>query len=156
MQWHLGSPVVSFCPFYFGVSLLEPSIRKKGTLIKEFLGNLGIVAKKNPNLKDADYDDEEQEGEIGNGLVTKHAYGVLGCYEGHGFQLVRVRNPWGKKQEYTGDWCDASDKWKENPEVAKDSIFRGWRCACLHRWGVCSTLFNTRTRVELQRRATRE
>lgn len=91
---------------------------------KKYLMCSGIVAKKNPNLKDADYDDEEQEGEIGNGLVTKHAYGVLGCYEGHGFQLVRVRNPWGKKQEYTGDWCDASDKWKENPEVAKELDFK--------------------------------
>ncbi|CAE6964426.1 ADL1, partial [Symbiodinium sp. CCMP2456] len=89
---------------------------------KKYLMCGGIVAKKNPNLKD--FDEEEDEGEIGNGLVTKHAYRVLGCYEGHGFQLVRVRNPWGKKQEYTGDWCDVSDKWKENPEVAKDLDFK--------------------------------
>ena len=37
----LGSPVVPFCPFYLGVSFLEPNIRKKGTLIiKGLLGNL--------------------------------------------------------------------------------------------------------------------
>ena len=29
----LGTPVVPFCPFYFGVSLLKLKSRKKGTLI---------------------------------------------------------------------------------------------------------------------------
>ena len=29
----LGSPVVPFCPFYFGVPLLKPNIKEKGTLI---------------------------------------------------------------------------------------------------------------------------
>ncbi|CAK9026648.1 unnamed protein product [Durusdinium trenchii] len=89
---------------------------------KNYLMCAGIVAKKNPNLK---YEDvEESEGNLENGLVTLHAYGVLGSYEGHGVQLVRVRNPWGKKQEYYGDWCDASEKWKENPEVAKAVNFQ--------------------------------
>ena len=38
----LGSPVVSFCPFYLGVSLLKPNSRKKGTLIiKRLLRNQG-------------------------------------------------------------------------------------------------------------------
>ena len=37
----LGSPVVPFCPFCLGVSLLKPNMRKKGTLIiKGLLGNL--------------------------------------------------------------------------------------------------------------------
>ena len=37
----LGSPVVPFCPFYLGVSLLKPNIGKKCTLImKGLLGNL--------------------------------------------------------------------------------------------------------------------
>ena len=89
---------------------------------KRYLMAAGIIAKKNPNLKHVD--PEECEGDLGNGLVTKHAYGLLGSYEGHGVQLVRVRNPWGKKQEYTGDWCDSSKKWKENPEVAKEVDFK--------------------------------
>eukprot|EP00438_Fugacium_kawagutii_P026468 Skav202779 [mRNA] locus=scaffold326:378787:380254:- [translate_table: standard] len=89
---------------------------------KKYLMCAGIIAKKNPNIKEDV--DGESEGDLENGLVTKHAYGVLGSYEGHGFQLVRVRNPWGKKQEYTGDWGDDSDKWKENPEVAKDVNFQ--------------------------------
>ncbi|CAE7793603.1 unnamed protein product [Symbiodinium sp. KB8] len=39
----LGFPVVPFCPFYLGVSLLKPNIRKKGTLIiKGLLGNLDV------------------------------------------------------------------------------------------------------------------
>ena len=46
----LGTPVVPFCPFYFGVSLLKQKSRKKGTLIiKGLLGNLekqdGLAAK---------------------------------------------------------------------------------------------------------------
>ena len=37
----LGSPVVPFCPFWFGASLLESNSRKKGTLtIKGLLENL--------------------------------------------------------------------------------------------------------------------
>mmetsp|Transcript_48497 Transcript_48497/g.113654 ORF Transcript_48497/g.113654 Transcript_48497/m.113654 type:complete len:604 (+) Transcript_48497:55-1866(+) len=87
----------------------------------KYLMCAGIIAKKNPNLKHVE---EENEGEVGNGLVTKHAYGLLSSYEGHGFKLVRVRNPWGKKQEYSGDWGDASEKWKENPEVAKEVDFK--------------------------------
>ena len=82
----------------------------------------GIIAKKNPNLRHAEV--EECEGNLENGLVTKHAYGVLSSYQGHGVQLVRVRNPWGKKQEYYGDWCDDSEKWKEHPEVAKAVNFK--------------------------------
>ena len=42
----LGTPVVHFFRFYFGVSLLKLNMRKKGTLIiKGLLGNLGLVAK---------------------------------------------------------------------------------------------------------------
>ena len=38
---NLGTPVVPFCPFYLGVSLLKLNSRKKGTLIiKGLLGNL--------------------------------------------------------------------------------------------------------------------
>ena len=41
---YLGTPVVPFYPFYFGVSLLKQNSRKKGTLItKGLLGNLVIV-----------------------------------------------------------------------------------------------------------------
>ena len=43
MGSYLGSPVVPFYPFSFGVPLLKPNSRKKGTLIiKGLLGNLVI------------------------------------------------------------------------------------------------------------------
>ena len=39
----LGTPVVPFYPFYFGLSLFKQNSRKKGTLIiKGLLGNLGL------------------------------------------------------------------------------------------------------------------
>ena len=42
---YLGAPVVPFYPFSFGVPLLKPNSRKKGTLIiKGPLGNLGTVS----------------------------------------------------------------------------------------------------------------
>ena len=38
---HYGCPSWAFCPFYFGVPLLTPNSREKGTLsIKGLLGNL--------------------------------------------------------------------------------------------------------------------
>ena len=44
MHGYLGTPVVPFFPFYFGVSLLELNSRKEGTLIIHgLLGNLGIT-----------------------------------------------------------------------------------------------------------------
>ena len=43
MHGYLGTPVVSFFPFYFGVSFSKCNGRKKGTLtINGLLGNLGI------------------------------------------------------------------------------------------------------------------
>ena len=36
----LGSTVVPFCPFWFGVSLLKPNSSKKGTLTIKGLENL--------------------------------------------------------------------------------------------------------------------
>ena len=45
---NIGTPVVPFCPFDFGVFLLKLNSRKKGTLIKrELLGNLAMV----PNIE---------------------------------------------------------------------------------------------------------
>ena len=36
--------MVLFCPFYLGVSLLKPNIRRKGTLIvRGLLGDLVII-----------------------------------------------------------------------------------------------------------------
>ena len=40
----LGTPVIPFCPFYFGVSSLKMKSRKRGTLIIHgLLGNLDLL-----------------------------------------------------------------------------------------------------------------
>ena len=43
----LGTPVVPFCPLYFGVSLLKLNSRKKGTLVID-----GLLE----NLEDSGYE----------------------------------------------------------------------------------------------------
>ena len=48
-----------------------------------------------------------------NGLVMGHAYSitkVLRLRDGRLF--VRVRNPWGDQQEWTGPWSDSSQEWR--------------------------------------------
>ncbi|ETI23527.1 hypothetical protein G647_05329 [Cladophialophora carrionii CBS 160.54] len=45
-----------------------------------------------------------------SGIVSQHAYAVLDVYEGHGQRLVKIRNPWGRK-EWTGAWSDGSKEW---------------------------------------------
>ena len=45
-----------------------------------------------------------------SGIVSQHAYAVLDTYEGHGQRLVKIRNPWGRK-EWTGPWSDGSKEW---------------------------------------------
>lgn len=35
---------------------------------------------------------------------------MLDIYEGHGQRLVKIRNPWGRK-EWTGPWSDGSKEW---------------------------------------------
>lgn len=45
-----------------------------------------------------------------SGIVQGHAYAILDVQEVDDVQLIRLRNPWGRK-EWTGDWSDNSDKW---------------------------------------------
>lgn len=59
-----------------------------------------------------------------NGLVQGHAYTITGLFrvnaDGIGrVHLIRVRNPWGDKNEWTGDWCDNHVNWKLVPEKTK-------------------------------------
>eukprot|EP00658_Telonema_sp_P-2_P037928 TRINITY_DN27263_c0_g1_i3.p1 TRINITY_DN27263_c0_g1~~TRINITY_DN27263_c0_g1_i3.p1 ORF type:complete len:746 (+),score=131.12 TRINITY_DN27263_c0_g1_i3:124-2361(+) len=51
-----------------------------------------------------------QESELSNGLITGHAYSILGTAKVGGTRLVKIRNPWGKG-EWNGDWSDKSGRW---------------------------------------------
>jgi hypothetical protein len=48
-------------------------------------------------------------------LISGHAYSVLSVHEvldaGAEVRLVRIRNPWGRRAEWQGDWSDKSGKW---------------------------------------------
>jgi len=63
-----------------------------------------------------------------SGIVQGHAYSLLQIAEVDGHQLLRLRNPWGRK-EWTGDWSDKSPLWtrrmkaKLNHTDADDGAF---------------------------------
>lgn len=62
------------------------------------------------------------------GLISDHAYSVIGVFDLPEGRLVKLRNPWGH-QEWTGDWADASDKWTDalktrlNHKQQDDGVF---------------------------------
>lgn len=69
-----------------------------------------------------------------DGIVDGHAYTVLTCINDAGgtqFDMVKVRNPWGKGEFTSGLWTDDGDGWSQYPEVkeacnpqkANDGIF---------------------------------
>mmetsp|Transcript_35994 Transcript_35994/g.93636 ORF Transcript_35994/g.93636 Transcript_35994/m.93636 type:complete len:736 (+) Transcript_35994:1006-3213(+) len=60
----------------------------------------------------------ESEADVANGVLAVHAYGITDVQEVEGFKLLRIRNPWGRK-EWQGDWSDKSEKWRKYPAVKK-------------------------------------
>lgn len=54
-----------------------------------------------------------------DGIILGHAYSLLDVYElkvdDQDVRLMKLRNPWGKKGEWDGDWSDKSEKW--TPEL---------------------------------------
>ncbi|RVX68319.1 hypothetical protein B0A52_07322 [Exophiala mesophila] len=71
---------------------------------------------------------EQVREERRSGIVSQHAYAVLDTYEGHGQRLVKIRNPWGRK-EWCGAWSDGSKEWTSdwlrilNHKFGDDGIF---------------------------------
>ena len=55
------------------------------------------------------------------GLGMGHAYSVLTVkhFPQQGFQLLKIRNPWGGGAEWTGKWGDNSDMWTQYPAIAE-------------------------------------
>uniref|UniRef100_A0A914YAS3 Calpain catalytic domain-containing protein n=1 Tax=Panagrolaimus superbus TaxID=310955 RepID=A0A914YAS3_9BILA len=58
----------------------------------------------------------EAEGQPPYGLKNNHAYSITGMQIVKGpmgipTPLIRIRNPWGDEQEWTGPWSDNSSEW---------------------------------------------
>lgn len=68
---------------------------------------------------------ETMEAVLGNGLVIGHAYSITRVLtikqSGKVFRLLRLRNPWGKK-EWNGAWSDASPEWKRFDAKTRQAI----------------------------------
>ncbi|MCJ1463819.1 hypothetical protein MMC07_002428 [Pseudocyphellaria aurata] len=69
------------------------------------------------------YDDTER-----TGIKPMHAYSIMEAREVKGEKLLRVRNPWGRK-EWNGPWSDGSEQWTPewmqllNHKFGDDGIF---------------------------------
>merc|ERR1719198_1732670 len=58
--------------------------------------------------------------EMHKGIVDGHAYSVLSCVDdagGAGFDMVKVRNPWGSQEFEGGIWRDGGEGWQQYPKV---------------------------------------
>ncbi|ESL10957.1 calpain-like cysteine peptidase [Trypanosoma rangeli SC58] len=79
------------------------------------------------------------------GLLSGHAYRVLEAqyFAERELRLVKLRNAWGQKAEWNGDWCSDDEKWEQYPEVAqackfeKDEHSTFWMS-----WEACLYYFN--------------
>ncbi|CAD8190588.1 unnamed protein product [Paramecium pentaurelia] len=63
--------------------------------------------------------EQGMEQDNGNGIVSQHCYAILDLQkviasDGQPDRIIRIRNPWGRK-EWTKDWSDSSSKW--TPEL---------------------------------------
>ncbi|KAL5008896.1 hypothetical protein ScPMuIL_014477 [Solemya velum] len=70
------------------------------------------------------------ETKLASGLVAGHAYSVTDLREillmsDRGqipITLIRVRNPWGTKVEWSGAWSDRSDEWNSIPDYERERM----------------------------------
>ncbi|KAK2189237.1 hypothetical protein NP493_113g04032 [Ridgeia piscesae] len=66
-----------------------------------------------------------KEKQLSSGLYEGHAYSITGLvkfnYRGRKMRLLRLRNPWGKN-EWTGDWSDRSELWKNVSDKDKSTM----------------------------------
>jgi len=60
------------------------------------------------------------DSEATDGIVDGHAYTILACVDNAGgteFDLIKVRNPWGKGEFKSGMWDDDGPGWEQHPAV---------------------------------------
>mmetsp|Transcript_33231 Transcript_33231/g.43790 ORF Transcript_33231/g.43790 Transcript_33231/m.43790 type:complete len:910 (-) Transcript_33231:391-3120(-) len=66
------------------------------------------------------------EEEVGHGILSNHAYGVLKIHElyheGEDYRLVQIRNPWGHGKEWDGAWSDSDPRWAQVSSHTKDEM----------------------------------
>jgi hypothetical protein len=93
---------------YAGLGLLsERSIDDLWNLLSDLDRKKYIMTTTNSGLGSEKY-----------GIAHAHAYAILGVAEYNGERLVRMRNPWGDYDKYTGPWSDQdTEKW--TPEALK-------------------------------------
>ena len=78
--------------------------------------------KKNYLLTAGAADEEQMEKYFqGKGMVTGHAYSLIGCYEILNEKLVKLRNPWGCG-EWQGPWGDSDPIWNALSDEEKDEV----------------------------------
>ena len=69
---------------------------------------------------------QEREEILKTGLASGHAYSITKVVEfeanGQKHQLVRVRNPWGNRIEWTGAWSDKSSEWEALSDADKFKV----------------------------------
>lgn len=53
----------------------------------------------------------------GMGIVNGHAYSILDVAIIDGHKLMQIRNPWGRGEEWKGDWGDNSDLWTQKRKI---------------------------------------
>ena len=58
---------------------------------------------------------------IQKGMVTGHAYSLISAHELNGERLIKLRNPWGKK-EWMGPWGDDDPVWNTVSENDKKKV----------------------------------
>jgi hypothetical protein len=63
--------------------------------------------------------DDTQKNDVN--IVQGHAFSMMDLAEVQGFQLMRLRNPWGKT-EFCGDWSDNSPLWQQ---YAQPLLYKG-------------------------------
>ena len=63
----------------------------------------------------------EFEVELGQGLLSNHAYSIIDMRQVNPHQLLRIRNPWGQG-EWQGDWSDGWDGWTDTLKKQLDYV----------------------------------
>ncbi|CEM37447.1 unnamed protein product [Vitrella brassicaformis CCMP3155] len=66
-------------------------------------------------VADGEFDDLD-DADRTDGILPGHPYGVLDVIEMEGFQLLRIRNPWGDV-EWRGAFSDHDQMWAKHPDL---------------------------------------